>query len=130
MGLVPGFPLHVFSAIEVLAGLYPVKVATEKGPQVAKDPRNALARIHGMLHTALEGGDGKEVGWMLAHLTKADLSLGTATKSDGSLVSAADIMANDVADKLAKLVVEYHRVPREEVPRWKLALNAAKASAK
>lgn len=109
---------------------YPVKVAIDKGPHVAKDPRNALARIHGMLHAALEGCDGKVVGWMPSHLTKVDLSLGTATKSDGSLVSAADIMANDVADKLATLGVEYHRVPQEEVRRWKLALNAAKARAK
>ena len=71
-----------------------------------------------MLHTALEGVDGKVVGWMPAHLTKADLALGTATKSDGSLVSATDIMANDVADRLAKLGVEHHRVPQEEVRRW------------
>ena len=90
---------------------YPVKLAVEKGPKVALDPRNALARVHGLLHTALDGDDGKQVGWMPAHLTKADLALGTATKSDGSLVTAADIMANDVADKLAKLGVEYHRVP-------------------
>ena len=75
------------------------------------DPRNALARVHGLLHTALDGEDGQRVGWMPAHLTKADLALGKATKSDGSLVNAVDVWANDVADKLAKLGVEYHRVP-------------------
>ena len=52
---------------------------------------------------------------MFAHLTKADLALGTATKSDGSLVCATDIKANDVVDRLAKLGVEHHRVPQEEV---------------
>lgn len=83
-----------------------------------------------MLHTALEGVDGRVVGWMPAHLTKADLALGTAIKSDGSLVSATDIMANDVADRLAKLGVEHHRVPQEEVRRWKQAFVAAKATAK
>ena len=77
---------------------------------MAKDPRNALARVHGMLHTALEGVEEKTVGWMPAHLTRADLALGTATKSDGSLVSARDIRANDVADRLAKLGAEFHRV--------------------
>lgn len=86
--------------------------------------------IHGMLHTALDGGGVKGVGWMPAHLTKADLAFGTATKSDGSLVTAADLMANDVADKLAKLGVEHHRAPREEVRRWKQAFDAAKARAK
>ena len=89
-----------------------------------------MARIHGLLHTALDGEDGKQVGWMSAHLTKADLSLRTATKSDGSLVVARDVWANDVADKLAKLGVEYHRVPGEEVRRWKAAFGAAKARAK
>ena len=94
------------------------------------DPRNALARIHGLLHTALDGDDGKRVGWMPAHLTQADLALGRATKSDGSPVRAVDIWANDVADKLAKLGAEYHRVPAEEVKRWKAAFTAAKARAK
>ena len=97
---------------------------------VAMDPRNALARVHGLLHTALDGDDGKRVGWMPAHLTQADLALGRATKSDGSPVRAVDIWANDVADRLAKLGAEYHRVPAEEVKRWKAAFTAAKARAK
>ena len=67
---------------------------------------------------------------MPAHLTEKDLALGTATKSDGSLVTARDLWANDVADKLAKLMVEYHRVPAEEVRRWKAAHRTTKARAK
>ena len=38
--------------------------------------------------------------------------------------------ANDVADKLAKLGVEYHRVPAEEVRRWKAEYKVAMARAK
>ena len=83
-----------------------------------------------MIHTALEGISPSIVGWMPAHLTKADLALGTATKSDGSLVTSTDVWANDVADKLAKLGAEYHRVPAEEVKRWKAAHKATKARAK
>ena len=83
-----------------------------------------------MLHTALDGVDPDVVGWMPAHFTKADLALGTATKSDGSLVTARDVWANDVADRLAKLGVEYHRVSIEEVRRWKAAHVSAKARAK
>ena len=101
-----------------------------KGAEVAKDLRNPLARVHGMLHTALEGINPDVVGWMPAHLTKADLALGNATKSDGSLVTRRDVWANDVADKLAKLGVEYHRVPVEEVRRWKMAHDSANARAK
>ena len=46
---------------------YPVTVAISKGQQLANDPRNALARVHGMLFTALEGVDKDAVGWMRAH---------------------------------------------------------------
>ena len=83
-----------------------------------------------MIHTALEGTSPIIVGGMPAHLTKADLELGTATESDGSLVTSTDVWANDVADKLAKLGAEYHRVPAEEAKRWKAAHNATKARAK
>ena len=67
---------------------------------------------------------------MPAHLTSDDVARNTATKSDGSLVTAMDVWANDVADKLAKLGAEYHRVPAEEVKRWKAAYKSTKARAK
>lgn len=130
MGSVPIDAVHLPQQSRYWPDCYPVKTAIAKGPVVANDPRNALARIHGMLHTALDGTDREVVGWMPAHLTKADLALGTATKSDGSLVSATDIWANDVADRLAKLGAEHHRVPQEEVRRWKKVLSAAKSRAK
>ena len=80
-----------------------------------------------MLHTALEGVNGDVVGWMPAHLTSADLAIGTATKSDGSLVTAADVLGNDIADRLAKLGAEFHRVSQSDVRRWREAFTAAKA---
>ena len=67
---------------------------------------------------------------MPAHLTEKDLALGTATKSDGFLVTARDLWANDVADKFAKLGLEYDGVPAEEVRRWKAAHGTTKARAK
>ena len=108
----------------------PVKTAVEKGAAMALDPRNPLARVHGMIHTALEGSETKMIGWMPAHLTSADLARGTARKSDGSLVNQRDLWTNDVADKLAKLGVEHHRVPAAEVKRWKAAHQTAKDRAK
>ena len=109
---------------------YPVKAAVDRGPEVARDPRNPLARVHGMIHTALEGVLPGVVGWMPSRLTKSDLTHAVAKKSDGTLVNKVDLWANDVADKLAKFGVEHHRVPREEVKRWKAALSMAKARAK
>ena len=45
-------------------------------------------------------------------------------------ITATDVWANDVADKLAKFGAEYHRVPAEEVKRWKTAYKSTKARAK
>ena len=109
---------------------YPVKLAVDKGAAVALDPRNPLARVHGMIHTALEGVNTEVVGWMPAHLTKADLGHGMAKKSNGEAVTEQDQWGNDVADKLAKLGAEHHRVPPEEVRIWKKAQRVAKDRAK
>ena len=130
MGLYQSMLHTTLQQSQYWADCYPAKLAVQKGPKVASDPRNALARVHGLLHTALDGDDGERVGWMPAHLTKADLALGTAAKSDGSLVTKADVMGNDIADRLAKLGVEHHRVPQEEVRRWRKAFEAPKARAK
>jgi len=108
----------------------PVKLAMSQGPSVARDPRNPLARVHGLLHNAFEGVDPETVGWMPAHLKEADLALGTATKSDGSKVTGVDLQANDAADGLAKLGVEFHRIPPEELKRWKKAYAEVKSRAK
>ena len=70
---------------------YPVMTAVAKGPDAGRDPRNPLARIHGMIHTAMEDTCPDIVGWMPAHLTSNDVARGTATKSDGSLVTPMDV---------------------------------------
>ena len=93
----------------------PVYLATKKGPEVALDPRNVLARIHGMLLTALEDAPPDVVGWMLSHLTIKDLNLQMATKSDESLVGRLDLEGNKLADELAKRGVEFHRVTPPDV---------------
>ena len=109
---------------------YPVKLAIDKGAEVAMDPRNPLARVHGMIHTALQSVSSEVVGWMPSHLTKADLFHGMAKKSNGLEVTEHDLFGNDVADKLAKLGAEFHRAPHEEVKRWKKAHQVAKSRAK
>ena len=62
----------------------PLTMAAEKGMAAAKDPKNCLARVHGMIATALEDASAGLVGWLPAHLTANEL--GVAKKSDGSLV--------------------------------------------
>ena len=50
---------------------YPVKTAVAKGPDVATDPRNPLARIHGMLHTAYAAQDMALNGGVFVDLRRA-----------------------------------------------------------
>ena len=76
--------------------------AIQKGPQVALDPKNVLARIHGMILTALEDSSAKVIGWMPSHLTISDLCFQLARKSDGILVDERDLQGNRIADELAK----------------------------
>ena len=60
----------------------PVKIAVGKGPEVAKDPRNPLARVHSMIHCALDNADARSrIGWMPSHLKESELGL--AKRSDG-----------------------------------------------
>ena len=53
----------------------PVHLAVQKGREAALDPRNGLARIHGMIMTAMEDSSCEVVGWMPSHLTVDDLEL-------------------------------------------------------
>ena len=108
----------------------PVYLAVKKGPEVALDPRNVLARVHGMLLTALEDAPADVVGWMPSHLTIKDLNLLLATKSDESLVGRVDLEGNKLADELAKRGVEFHWVTPSDVKVWKEQLERAKARAR
>ena len=105
----------------------PLMSAVAKGREAADDPRNVLARTHTMLATAFEEVEpSNHVGWMPAHLKSWEL--GTATKSDGSLVNQQDWEANDLADKLAKAAVEFHRVDAADVKLWNRQMQIAEAN--
>ena len=107
----------------------PVKIAMSKGPEVAKDPKNMLARVHSMLHCALDDDEArKRVGWMPSHLE--DTELGLARRSDGNLVTKKDLLGNQLADLLAKQGVEFHRVGAADVKTWKDQLLKAEGRAK
>ena len=108
----------------------PVHLAVQKGISIASDPKNVLARVHGMMLTALEDTSPRVVGWMPSHLTLDDLKLQMAKKSDGSLVNEQDLEANGLADTLAKRAVEYHRVSRAEVRMWAEKMERTKTRAK
>ena len=87
----------------------PVKIAVDKGPGIAKDPKNPLARIHSMLHCTLDNDEARSrVGWMPSHLKESELGL--ARRSDGQLVTRTDLLGNQLADLLAKQAVEFHRM--------------------
>jgi len=108
----------------------PVHLAVQKGPEAALDPSNVLARVHGMIMTAMEDSSCEVVGWMPSHLTIDDLGLQMALKSDGSLVNRQDLEANGLADTLAKKGVEFHRVASVDVKVWAEQMERAKARAR
>ena len=86
---------------------------------MAANPKNILARIHGVLHLAFEDTDPNRIQWMPAHLTHKEL--GHALRSDGQLVTSIDLQGNDMADTLAKLGAELHRVTPSDVKIWRQA---------
>ena len=79
--------------------------------------------------TALEDCGQGTVGWMPAHLTKADLVQEEARKSDGAKVTELDLAMNDISDVNAKRGVEHHRVLAAEVKRWQEEHSRAKSRA-
>ena len=60
----------------------PVVRAMWKGAAVAADPKNPLARVHGMMHAVLDEEDLERIGCMPSHHT--DKELGVAERSDGN----------------------------------------------
>jgi hypothetical protein len=107
----------------------PLFEAAGKGKVAANDYKNVLARVHNMVMTALEDCGQGTVGWMPAHLTKADLVQEEARKSDGAKVTELDLAMNEISDVNAKRGVEHHRVPAAEVKRWQEEHSRAKSSA-
>jgi hypothetical protein len=107
----------------------PLFEAAGKGTSAANDYKNVLARVHNMIMIALEDCGQGTVGWMPAHLAKADLVHEEARKSDGSKVTELDLAMNEISDGNAKRAVEHHRVPAAEVKRWHAELELAKSRA-
>ena len=93
---------------------------------MASDPKNVLARVHGMILIALEDSSPKVVGWMPSHLTLKDLDFQLAVKSDGSLVNERGLQGNKLADELAKRGVEFHRVASSDVKNWRAKIEEVK----
>ena len=115
-GLLQALTLSIPSQSKYWVDCLPLYTQVQKGKVAAENPKNVLARVHGMIFAALDYQPGTMVGWMPAHLTANEL--GWAYRSDGELVDEIDLKGNDVADRLAKLGVESHRVPQGEVDQW------------
>ena len=94
----------------------PLITMMQKSGEAAKDPKNRLARIHGMFHTALIDAPKGAVGWMPAHVS--DRELRHAMKSDGTPVLKKELEANKLADELAKRAVALHRVMPGDVRNY------------
>jgi hypothetical protein len=97
------------------------------GEAVATEGRRILARVFKLVFTALH--DSESVVWIPAHTSESDV--GVKVIGNGQTLTAIDREANSLADKLAKLAVEEHRVPpnvrsafgkhfklQEELVRW------------
>ena len=78
----------------------PLLTAVGKGPTIALNPKNILARVHGLILANLEDDAATQVGWMPAHPTQKEI--GIARRSDGELVTLLDLRGNTMADNLAK----------------------------
>ena len=63
-----------------------------------------------MMCTALDDTEPAAMVWMPAHTSEADV--GRACLGDGSRLTAFDRKGNSEADRLAKLAVQTHRVPK------------------
>ena len=100
----------------------------ELGHKAATDASRPLARVSGLIFSALDSCDtsslpNRLVIWMPAHCTTA--AIGNRIKSDGKFVSGIDWRANRLVDRLAKLAATMHCVPDAAA---KVARSAALAA--
>jgi hypothetical protein len=94
----------------------PCVKAFHQGRAISCSDKNPLARVHRLMHEALDGVPVSSVVWMPARLKPGQC--GTVVRGDGFLLTEIDVAANAEADKLAKQAVEHHRVPyriRQEI---------------
>ena len=80
-----------------------------------------------MLFNAIDDLPLERIIWMPAH--QAARAIGSKVKSGGTYLTAKDVKWNDVADKLAKRVVEDHRVPHMVRKVWQTCLDEVKPRA-
>ncbi len=83
--------------------------AIERGRAWATSAARPLARVFGLLFSAIDDTPREAFAWMPAHCSMDEV--GRATLSDGSFLTETDRWANDMADGYAKAAVEVHRVP-------------------
>ena len=94
----------------------PCVKAFHRGRAISCSDNKPLARVHRLMHEALDGTPASSVTWMPAHLKPGQC--GTVVRGDGFLLIEVDVAANAEADRLAKRAVEHHRVSyrtRQEV---------------
>jgi hypothetical protein len=85
--------------------------AFHRGRAWATRDKRPLARVHGLMFAALDDTEAGAMVWMPAHTKEADV--GRVCLGDGSKLTQLDRVGNDEADRLAKLAVEAHRVPKQ-----------------
>ena len=85
--------------------------AFHNGRAAATKDNRPLARVHNLMCAALDDTDVAAVVWMPAHTKKEDV--GRVYLGDGSKLTDLDRKGNEEADRLAKLAVEAHRVPKQ-----------------
>jgi len=100
---------------DVVTDCQSVRTTLAAGPQAACAASRPLARIWGMIFTALDGDLGHDAHgklvWMPSHTTAATAS--SHKRSDGRPVGGTDWRANRLADALAKLAALAGRAPAE-----------------
>ena len=92
----------------VLTDCESVRIGCQRGSKWTTAPGRVYARIWAVIHATGDSADLAPVIWMPAHA--AEWQVGSARKGDGSVVTATDRIANDLADRFAKAAAEAHRV--------------------
>ena len=92
----------------VLTDCESVRIGCQRGSKWTTAPGRVYARIWAVIHATGDSADLAPVIWMPAHA--AEWQVGSARKGDGSVLTATDRIANDLADRFAKAAAEAHRV--------------------
>ena len=88
----------------------PAVDSVHKGRAWACSGRRPLARVMGLLHSALDDTPRSNVVWMPAHT--AAHQVGIAHRGDGSILTSADRYCNALADSHAKIAARHSRVSK------------------